>query len=173
MPSATEFTNNDRERFHNLLKLAAESPFEGERSNALAAAERLAARFDMSLHQAAGAAESRQPAAPAVEESRQRAAARAAFVMDTEIRADKHRRDEAVRAAKERGLDAEQRRAEAAARKRRPQTSRVRLGRDRFARVLLAETKLPFREIAGITGLDIYQIVVLKLQMRKAEPSGT
>ncbi len=86
--------------------------------------------------------------------------------------ADKHRRDEAVRAARDRGLDAEKRRAEAAARNRRPQTSRARLGRRRFAEILLAETKLPFRDIAGITGLDIYQIVVLKLQMRKAEPTG-
>ena len=92
-------------------------------------------------------------------------------MMDVEIQADKYRRDEAVRAARERGLDAEQRRAEAAARKRRPQTSRARRGRRRFAEILLAETKLPFRDIAGITGLDIYQIVGLKLQMRKAEPS--
>ena len=170
MLSATEFNENDRERFHNLLKLAADSPFEGERRNALAAAERLAARFDMSLHEAAGAAEPQQAAAPEAEEIR-RQAARAAFMMDVEIQADKYRRDEAVRAARERGLDAEQRRAEAAARKRRPQTSRARRGRRRFAEILLAETKLPFRDIAGITGLDIYQIVGLKLRMRKAEPS--
>ena len=172
MPSAIEFTESDRERFHNLLKLAADSPFEGERSNALAAAERLAARFDMSLHEAAGAAEPRKTAAPAAEEMR-RQAARTAFMMDVEIQADKYRRDEAVRAARDRGLDAAQRRAEAAAQKRRPQSSRARRGRRRFAQILLAETKLPFLEIAGITGLDVYQIVGLKLQMRKAVPSVT
>ncbi len=169
MPAATQFSDSDRERFHNLLKLAAESPFEGERDNALAAAERLASRFGLSLDEAAGASEPRRQAPVSDDEERKRKAAWTAFMMDMEIQADKRRRDEAIRAAKERGLDAAQARAEAAARNRRPQTSRARLGRRRFARILLAETKLPFRDIAGITGLNVYQIVGLKLQMRQAQ----
>ena len=34
------------------------------------------------------------------------------------------------------------------------------------ARTLIRETSLPLREIASITGLDIYQVVGLKLKMR-------
>src|SRR3546814_17575845 len=41
---STGFTEAERQRFHNLLQLAAESPFEGERANALAADTRLAVR---------------------------------------------------------------------------------------------------------------------------------
>ena len=169
MPETKSFAEADRQRFHNLLKLAAESPFAGERSNALAAARRLAAKFDMSLDEAASATPERRRAAP-VEEKQPHPAEWAAFMMDVEIHADKIRRDEAMRAARDRGLDAAERRAAAAAAKRnRPRSSSARLGRRRFARILLAETKLPFRDIAGITGLDIYQIVGLKLQMRKAD----
>jgi len=43
------FSEADRQRFHNLLHLAAESTFEGERANALAAAKRLAERFGLTL----------------------------------------------------------------------------------------------------------------------------
>ncbi len=171
MASTAEFTDGDRLRFHNLLKLAAESPFEGERRNALAAAKRLASRFGMSLHEAAGAAEPHTAGPQPNEDKKPHPAAWASFMMDIQIQADKRRREEAMRAARERGLDAEQRRASKAAAQGRPQTSRARLGRRRFARILLAETKLPFRDIAGITGLDIYQIVGLKLQMRRSEHS--
>ena len=37
------------------------------------------------------------------------------------------------------------------------------------AAVLLRETRLPFREVADITGLDIYDVVGMKLKMRKPE----
>src|SRR3546814_1630412 len=46
---STGFTEAERQRFHNLLQLAAESPFEGERANALAAATRLAVRCGLAL----------------------------------------------------------------------------------------------------------------------------
>ena len=46
-------TTAERERFHNLLLMAKESPFEGERTNALEAAERMAQRHDMTLEEAA------------------------------------------------------------------------------------------------------------------------
>ncbi len=166
-------TESERERFHNLLKLAAESPFEGERSNALAAAERLAARRGLTLHEAAGAAAPR-PArhAPERESDGQRAAAWAAFMMDRDIQADKMRRDVALRAARERGLDGKtQLEVSPQQRTWRGHSSKVRRGGYRFARILLAETQMPFSEIAGITGLDVYQVVGLKLKMRKPEPS--
>src|SRR3546814_5188666 len=47
------FTESERNRFRNLLKLANESPYEGERDAALAAAERMATARGMSLHEAA------------------------------------------------------------------------------------------------------------------------
>ena len=37
---------------------------------------------------------------------------------------------------------------------------------ERHAAVLLRETKLPFREVAEITGLDVYKVVGMKLKMR-------
>ena len=43
----------EQERFHNLLKLAADSPYEGERAAALAAAERVVAKHGMTLDEAA------------------------------------------------------------------------------------------------------------------------
>ncbi len=83
------------------------------------------------------------------------------------LRMDKFRRDEALKAARRRGLDAE----EEAAKKRnsafRVPRSRARMDPRRHARVLLTETSFPFDEIAGITGLDIYQVVEEKLKMRK------
>ena len=36
------------------------------------------------------------------------------------------------------------------------------------ARLLLTETSLPLREIAEITGLDLYDVVGLKLKLRAA-----
>ena len=42
-----------RDRFRALLKLASESPFEGERENAMDAATRLAEQHGMSLDEAA------------------------------------------------------------------------------------------------------------------------
>ena len=36
------------------------------------------------------------------------------------------------------------------------------------ATVLLKETSLPFQEIADITGLDIYDVIAMKLKMRAA-----
>lgn len=81
--------------------------------------------------------------------------------------AEKKRRDEAIREARMRGLDAEENQpARSAARAQRTNNRR----RDPWshAAVLLKETTLPFSEIADITGLDIYGVVGLKLKLRKA-----
>lgn len=92
--------------------------------------------------------------------------ARAAQMMDGWIRADKARRDAAMEEARMRGLDAEERRrAEAEANRVQRRNNRRRDPKS-HARVLLSETSLSIREICSITGLDIYEVVGLKLKMR-------
>lgn len=186
---ATGFTEAERQRFHNLLQLAAESPFEGERANALAAAKRLAERFGMTLDEAAagGGAKEDRPRGRARDEYPHYSPrsddfmaddlgfrpqsldrfARAMHLMDNYILSDKVRREEALRAAQQRGLDAEElRKAVTASVTRRKSTRPRRMNPDRHAATLLRETSLSFREIANITGLDIYAVVGLKLKLR-------
>jgi len=186
---STGFTDAERQRFHNLLQLAAESPFEGERANALAAATRLAGRYGMTLDEAAaggGAKEDRPRGRPRDEypdhgprsddfmaddlgfrpQSLDRFA-RAMHLMGNFILSDKVRREEALRAAQQRGLDAEElRKAVTASVTQRKSTRPRRMNPDRHAATLLRETSLSFREIANITGLDIYAVVGLKLKLR-------
>ncbi|MBT5647750.1 MAG: hypothetical protein HOJ41_07775 [Rhodospirillaceae bacterium] len=182
-------TTAERERFHNLLLMAKESPFEGERTNALEAAERMAQRHDMTLEEAARSGgeglqkpKDQQPDEPkppssfeqaeAEAASRERAFAESArFMRDMEdhARSDKARRDEALKAAYDRGLDAEERRrAERAAG--RDKTVRKNSRRRNplvHAQVLLKETQLPIKEIASICGIDVYTVAGLKLKMRQ------
>jgi len=179
-------SESERTRFHNLLKLAAESPFAGERDNALAAAARLADSHGMTLDEAAaggGDAEQappkrRPPADPDIirRHARQAAggssfsgkgAAQALHNIDAWQRTDKERFEQAVREARERGLDADERRRAAAP----PRAFRSKgRGRDphSHASVLIRETSLPLAEICQLTGLDIYQVVGLKLKLRPA-----
>ena len=178
---ALPFTETDRERLRNLLELAESSPFPGERDNALAAAKRLAERHDMSLEEAA----SRQP-------DRQRAPGRHP-AMDGEFvspfvyrpdrktadrwqrtsldpaaqEAEKKRWEEAVTAARRRGLDGGDKSETERFGTRRP-NSRSRRNPIAHATVLLKETSLPFQEIADITGLDIYDVIAMKLKLRAA-----
>ncbi len=178
---AKPFTETDQERLRNLLELAESSPFPGERDNALAAAKRLAERHDMSLDEAA----SRQP-------DRQRAPGRHS-AMDGEFvspfvyrpdrktgdrwqrtsldlaaqEAEKKRWEEAVSAARQRGLDGGKKSETERFGTRRP-NSRSRRNPIAHAKVLLKETSLPFHEIADITGLDIYDVIAMKLKLRAA-----
>ena len=190
-------TQAERERFHNLLLMAKESPFEGERRNALEAAERLAARHGLTLEEAArGGGEPMQrrnerPArgtaadmhrqarrsfdeAEAESRARERAFAEyARFMRDVEDRnrAEKARRDEALHAAYARGLDAEERRQaeRRAARDFVPRRSSNTRRRNPkvHASVLLRETQLPLKEIASICGLDIWTVAGIKLKLRR------
>ncbi len=162
--SGQPLTEAERQRLHNLLLMAALSPFEGERANAIAAAARLAARRGMTLEEAAAAG-----GPPAADDPPPHDEAQlAAFVhlMDYQIGLAKMRRDAALRAARERGLVT-------ASKPLRRLVRAVRFGRARtdpwrHAHTLLAETSLPFREIAHITGLSIYQVVGVKLKLRPA-----
>ena len=163
------FNESERTRFHNLLKLAAESPFKGERSAALAAADRLAKRHGMSLEEAAtgGPAPELPKKLPASHQRphqmRARDVGRTVHVMDSWVSNDKARRDAALAEAYERGLDRENRRRGSVQPPRRNASKR---NPHSHARVLLRETSLPLLEICALTGLDIYEVVGLKLKMR-------
>ena len=161
------FSDAERERFRSLLLMAAVSPYEGERSNAIAAAERMAARHGMTLEEAA-AGGGPMPSAPDTSVSEDETKL-AAFVhlMDHQISVAKARRDSALQAAKERGLDDSSRRSKPLRRLAHAfGFRRRRIEPIIHAKTLLKETTLTFREISGITGLDIYQVVSLKLKMR-------
>jgi hypothetical protein len=92
---------------------------------------------------------------------------------DIAIRLAKLQREAALAQAKARGLDAAE---EAAARRRRDHVQRQngrRMDPHDHARVLLTETSLRLRDIVDITGLDIYQVVGLKLALRPGSHSAT
>jgi hypothetical protein len=184
---ATSLTEAERKRFQGLLRLAAESPYAGERANALAAAVRLAARHDMTVEEAAGMDPPPEPAARRRDPSAmgRNMGGRTWFtdydppevgayvhLTDLAIRLAKLQREAAMAEARARGLDAE---AEAAARRRADRAKRPthrRMNPHDHARVLLTETSLRLREIVDITGLDIYQVVGLKLALRPGSHNG-
>ncbi len=163
------FDESERTRFHNLLKLAAESPFKGERAAALAAADRLAKRHGMTLQEAAtGGPEPELPKRPikarrGPHEVQARDVGRYVHLMDTWTSKDKARRDAALAEAYERGLDREDGKRNSIRVPRRNATKR---NPHSHAKVLLQETSLPLLEICSLTGLDIYEVVGLKLKMR-------
>lgn len=148
--------------------MAAESPFEGERVNAIAAATRLAAKYGMTLKEAARGDTPRPGPAPTIVRwGPERDLAAFVHLSEQFVRADKERRDRAMEDAIARGLDTEPRASE------RPPLRRSFRGGARrngpsHARVLLMETSLPLREVADLTGLDIYQVVGMKLKLRAA-----
>lgn len=149
--------------------MAAESPFSGERANALAAATRLAEKHGLSLEDAAAG----QTKAPERQETgsgnwwRDPGLASFVHLQDRQIQLDKARRDRALEEAYARGLDADLRKAGARAELKAPRSGRRRAPMS-HARVLLSETSLPLGEISSITGLDLHKIVELRLKMRGA-----
>jgi hypothetical protein len=93
---------------------------------------------------------------------------RSAHLTDAFIVADKRRREEALRAARARGLDEELHRVHHRQPPRTARKSRGRGGRSpsALAQVLLNETSLSLSAVADITGLDIYAVTSLKLKLR-------
>jgi hypothetical protein len=157
-----------------LLKLAAESPFKGERSAALAAANRLAKRHGMTLEEAStgGPPPPAAPNKPSMarrdrEEAQSRDVGRHVHMMDNWVSNDKVRRDAALAEAYERGLDADQRKRGSV---QAPRRNAARRNPQNHAQVLLKETSLPMLEICSLTGLDIYEVVGMKLKMRASKP---
>lgn len=166
---ARPFGESERTRFHNLLKLAAESPFKGERSAALAAAYRLARRHGMTLEEAStGGPAPAVPHKPSLarrgpHETQSHDVGRFVHVMDNWVSNDKARRDAALAEAYERGLDSDQRKRGSV---QAPRRNASRRNPHSHAQILLKETSLPMLEICSLTGLDIYEVVGLKLKMR-------
>lgn len=168
------FSEEERQRFHNLLLLASESPFEGERVNALDAATRMATRHGMSLQEAARHDPTPDP--PRQTEPRtsrstaewrtERDMAASVRMSEQFLRMDKERRQQAMEEARKRGLDAEERRAAQRQTIYRSTNSQSKRNPESHARVLLRETSLPLREVADLSGLDFYQVVGMKLKMR-------
>jgi Protein of unknown function (DUF2786) len=180
-PISKPFTENEQRRFRNLLELANSSPYQGERDNAMAAAERLAERHGMTLEDAASGwmQTPRQEPSPrsGPEMAQERELARIVHLMDYQIQLDKARIAEAMKEAIARGYDPEadrihRRQQPKALQNWRPSRSRRRMEPYRHARVLLEETSLPIEEIADITGLDVYKVAGLKLQIRRSSGAG-
>ena len=185
---AASFTDGERKRFQGLLRLAAESPFDGERANAFAAATRLAARHGLTVEEAA-AGDDHAPLAQAADrrpspmgetmggrswfaDYEPPEVGRFMHLTDLAIRLAKMQHEAALAEARARGLDAA---AEAAARRQADRVQRQsnrRMNPRDHARVLLTETSLRLREIVDITGLDIYQVVGLKLALRPGTHRG-
>jgi len=192
------FKKDERRRFHNLLKLAAESPFEGEREAALAAAKRLAKKHGMSLEEAAADHTGREDDL-AEDAARTRAKSEAQrngpwtgaaneappgfeerWGMSRKKSTDSHswratdadrkRWHEAVEEAKKRGLDESESQEKAPPRRQQAQRrSSRRMHPPAHARALLRETTFTIEEIAAITELSVLEITGIKLKMR-SEP---
>ncbi|MCZ4281052.1 hypothetical protein O4H49_09705 [Kiloniella laminariae] len=152
------------------------SPYEGERDNALSAAQRIAAKHNMTLEEAAaGGVEPEEPKQQPKERkssysmsATERVFANSLHLMDTHLQAEKARYEAALRAAYDRGLAKDNEAPKGLAspvkvRSKKPRGMSPRV----HASMLLRETQLSLREISGITGLDIYQITAMKLKLRK------
>ena len=160
-----------RDRFRALLKLASESPFEGERENAMAAANRLAEQHGMSLDEAAHPAQRLS----AVEHTKSDVMkddftvskfANYFDVSEQNLRMDKERREAALSDAIARGLDkSKQHHSDKTAQGKPPRKQSQRSPRN-HAQVLLSETAFSVEEIVSLTGLNRYEVIGLKLKMR-------
>jgi len=112
--------------------------------------------------------------AQAVHEEQERARNFAAFVhmTDYQIYVDKQRRDAARREAEERGLDRQEKREaarrQAANNSRFTRRSNSRMPPEKHAWALVRETRLSYQEIARITGLNIYDVLLMKIRWMRA-----
>ncbi|MAI11744.1 MAG: hypothetical protein CBD27_06950 [Rhodospirillaceae bacterium TMED167] len=171
---AEAFKEQERTKFRNLLELANSSKFEGERANALAAATRIASKHGMTLEEASRwqpDQETEAPAAPPVNRRRRfetdTRAAQSVAANAAQQREDKARWQSAVDQARKRGLaDEEEKKANTSQSVR--SFSKARRNPAKHAEVLLKETSLSFDEIAEITGINVYEIVGMKLKLRTA-----
>ncbi|WP_119169089.1 DUF2786 domain-containing protein [Algihabitans albus] len=178
------FTPDERGRLHKLLVLAKESPYPGERRAALAAAERLAARKGLSLEDAASfAAHDAEMAAERAEREEQRR--RESYWQkrseeDAEFARRFHQayhahdsQAAAASRARQRAQWAEEdaeRKAAREARETRARSFRRRSHRRippiEHAKTLIRETNLPLSEVSRITGVELNDLIALKLKLR-------
>lgn len=173
---STAFTESERTRFRNLLELANSSKYQGERENALAAANRIAKKHDMSLDEAArwtppiDSDRKPMPRQEFYQRPRKGADFENSAYTQKDAEAEKQRWQAAMDRAKDRGLDkaeeAKQAAQDAASKRRRNSSSRR--NPTIHAKILIKETSLPIEDIADITGLNIYEVVGMKLKARNA-----
>jgi hypothetical protein len=159
-----------------LLELANSSKYQGERENAMAAATRIAQKHNMTLDEAARwtpPIENDNTPMPR-QEFYQRPRKGADFANSSQTQesadAEKKRWQAAMDRAKDRGLDKaeEAKKAAQEAANARRRNSKSKRNPIVHAKILLKETALSFEEIADITGLNVYQIVGMKLKSRNA-----
>ncbi len=137
----------------------------------MAAANRLAEQHGMSLDEAA-----RPTQRHSAIEREQSGASQGGFpasefanqfdISERNLRVDKARREAALRDAIARGLDKTTTEGRERTARRRPPQRTSQRSPSNHAQVLLAETAFSLQEIVGLTGLDIYEVVGLKLKMR-------
>ncbi len=156
--------------------MASDSKYPGERENALAAATRIAQKYNMTLDEAVRW----QPDVTNRKESMndrkfyQRLNERTDYsnLAKTQQNADaeKERWQVAMNQAKERGLDRAEnaRKAAQEAASDRRSNSKSKRNPITHAKILLKETSLSFEEISDITGIDVYKIISMKLKSRSA-----
>ena len=170
------FTEAERNRFRNLLELANDSKYPGERENALAAAARIAQKYNMTLDEAArwkpdDIAFSKNSTADGIYQ-RPRKATNSSSIIKNQQSAEEEKKQwqTAMNEAKERGLDKAENAKKAAqeAASARRHNSKSRRNPITHANILLKETSLSFEEISDITGLDVYKIITMKLKSRSA-----
>ena len=161
-----ELTMEERKLFHSLLKLAEASEYPGERENAMAAAKRIAERKGLTLEEAAMVSPPVKRQERPQQNPHEKEAAQHVHMMDHDLRMAKQRREEAMEAARQRGLDAQERQPRQ--RNQRARRSTARMPAEMHAWKLVTETTLPYQEISKITGLDIYQIVHMKIRCLRA-----
>ena len=159
-------SKEERKRFLNLLQLAESSEFEGERENAMSAAKRMASRKGLSLDEAAMESPPAEPTTQNNHSPNEAEFAHHLHTLDQNISVAKKQREAALRAARERGLDANKRRPQRG--NHRSKRSTARMPADMHAWKLVTETSFSYQEIAQITGLDVYQVVHMKIRRLRA-----
>ena len=158
-----------QKRFSNLLELAKRSKFKGERNNALSAAKRIATKHGMTIEEFEKDTSNSKDKnnSPWANKSRQKKEnfANELFKNINDSYYEKQRWQRAVNSAKARGLDENIRKRENAFEKS-LSLSKNKRPAAKHAEVLLKETSLSFKEITEITGLNIYQVVGIRLKIR-------
>ena len=158
-----------QKRFSNLLELAKRSKFRGERNNALSAAKRIAKKHGMTIKEFEKGASKPKAAnsRPWANKNKQKKENLGSelFKNINNTYHEKERWQRAVNSAKARGLD-ENIRKRANVFEKSLNLSKNKRPAGKHAEVLLKETSLSFKEIMDITGLNIYQVVGIKLKLR-------
>ena len=158
-----------QKRFSNLLELAKRSKFRGERNNALSAAKRIAKKHGMTIKEFEKGASKPKAAnsRPWANKNKQKKENLGSelFKNINNTYHEKERWQRAVNSAKARGLDENIRKRESTLEKS-LKISKNKRPAGKHAEVLLRETSLSFKEITEITGLNIYQVVGIRLKIR-------